>query len=467
MIANGDTSPQKQPKVEPKPEAKVEPKPEAKAEPKSAAGTEQDIDGTASEVPVAAPSNGVSEPPKAPLAKEPASPAQPKIKPNEAKPAGRLRTLWHRGRYVVLALVVVAAAATTLWFTTLRPPLVSVAEVKLGSVTAEIEGTGTVTADVLANVSSKITGRVEQVFVNEGDAVQKDQLLASLDTSSLKWGVETTRARLASALASAKARQSEWDTEKTLAASGAVSLEEARQYEERHAVATSAVKAAASELGNAEYELSVAQILALSSGIVTKRWVVPGASVVPGQPMFTVADTRVIYVNASIDQSSSGRIKKGAVATVILRGREDHPLPGYVLRINPRADQATEEMVAEVAFEVPLADFQLGQWANVYVQVGQATNALILPRAALMPMTNKYFVFVIEPKNKIRREEVTVVADSPRAPTVAIAGNIRTGDRVVLMPMGLRPGQRIRPVPVNDMPSGDMKSGSSAMGPMK
>lgn len=458
MIANGHTSPQKQPNVEPKPEAK--------AEPKSEAGTEQDIDGAASEVPVAAPSNGVSEPPKAPPAKEPQSPAEPKIKPNEAKPAGRLRTLWHRGRYVVLALVVVAAAATTLWFSTLRPPLVSVTEVKLGNVTAEVEGTGTVTADVLANVSSKITGRVEQVFVNEGDAVQKDQLLATLDTASLKWGVDTTRARLSIALASAKARQSEWETEKTLAASGAVSLEEARQYEERRAVATSAVKAAASELGNAEYELSVAQILSLSSGIVTKRWVVPGASVVPGQPMFTVADTRLIYVNASIDQSSSARIRKGAVATVILRGREDHPLPGYVLRINPRADQATEEMVAEVAFEVPLADFQLGQWANVYVQVGQANNALTLPRAALMPMSNKNFVFVVEPKNTIRREEVAVVADSPRAPTVAIAGNVQTGDRVVLMPMGLRPGQAIRPVPVKDMPS-DMKSGGSAMGPMK
>ena len=469
-------------------------------------------DGKASEVGVAAPVTGTSEPPVAPRAKETAPPADPattpnEVKPNEAKPNGAkpngakpgeakpdaakpneakpneakpnaakpneaklngpLRTLWLRLRYPALALVVVAAVATTLWFTTLRPPLRSVAQVKLGDVTAEIEGTGTVTADVLANVSSKITGRVEQVFVNEGDIVQKDQLLATLDTSSLKWGVETTRARLSSAVASAKVRQSEWKTEKALAASGAVSVEEARQYEERRAVATSAVRVAASEVGNAEYELSVAQIHSLSSGIVTKRWVVPGASVVPGQPMFTVADTRLIYVNASIDQSSSGKIRKGDAATVILRGREDHPLPGYVLRINPRADQATEEMVAEVAFELPMADFQLGQWANVYVQVGQANQTPMLPRAALMPMSNKQYVFVVEKNDKTRREEVSIVADSPRAPMVAIAGNVRAGDRVVVMPMGLRPGQAIRPLPMTEMPSADMKSGAAPMGPMK
>lgn len=150
-------------------------------------------------------------------------------------------------------------------------------------------------------------------------------------------------------------------------------------------------------------------------------------------------------MNASIDQGFSGKIRKGEVATVILRGREDHPLSGYVLRINPRADQATEEMVAEVAFSIPLDEFQLGQWANVYIQVGKAKNALVVPRMAFMPMDNDIFIFVVGAENKLRREPLTVLAKSPRMATVAVAGNLQLGDRVVLMPMGLRPGQAIRP----------------------
>lgn len=358
----------------------------------------------------------------------------------------------------MVALIIAAALATTLWFTVLRPPLVSVADVTRANVTAEIEGTGTVTADVLANISSKITGRVEQVFVAESDAVRKHQILATLDKASLKWQVESARARLSGAMESAQEREREWNREKTLVASGAVSIEDSEQYEERNAVAKSAVQAAKSDLGNAEYNLSLTQIPSLSSGVVITRWVVPGASVVPGQPMFTVADTSLIYVNAYIDQSSSGKIRKGEMATVILRGREDHPLSGYVLRINPRADQATEEMVAEVAFNIPLDEFQLGQWANVYVQVGEAKNALVVPRTALMPMENKIFVFVVGAEDKIRREPLTVLADSPRTPTVAVAGNLQPGDRVVVMPMGLRPGQAIRPALVKE---------GQAMEPMK
>jgi len=371
-------------------------------------------------------------------------------KPKTAAPPGLPPSMWRRGRYVALALIIAAALATTLWFAVLRPPLVSVAKVTRADVTAEIEGTGTVTVDVLANISSKITGRVEQVFVAEGDAVQKHQILAILDKAGLTWQVARARARLSAAKESAQQRQREWDREKTLVASGAVSIEDSQQYEERNAVAKSTVHAAKSDLGDAEYNLSLTQIPSLSSGVVTTRWVVPGASVVPGQPMFTVADTSLIYVNAHIDQSSSGKIRKDEVATVILRGREDHPLSGYVLRISPQADQATEETVVEVAFNIPLDEFQLGQWANVYVQVGEATNALIVPRTALMPMANKVFVFVVGADDKIRREPLTVLAKSPRTPTVAVAGNLQPDDRVVLMPMGLRPGQAIRPALVEE-----------------
>jgi hypothetical protein len=88
----------------------------------------EDHDGKASVVPAAA-ARAVVEPPKARSATEPA-PGKPN--PSEPKPAGQAHPLWRRARNVSIALVVVAASATTLWLTALRPPLVSVAEVKLG-----------------------------------------------------------------------------------------------------------------------------------------------------------------------------------------------------------------------------------------------------------------------------------------------------------------------------------------------
>jgi RND family efflux transporter MFP subunit len=355
---------------------------------------------------------------------------------------------WRRIRGPAAAILIAAAVAAALRMTVFRPPLVSVAEVMLGDVAEEVEGTGTVTTDVLADIASKITGRVEQVFVNEGDPVEQGEIVAMLDQTDLLRQVEAARARLAAARVAAEERQREWNRERRLVASRAVSVEESQQHEERLAVAQRAVEAAQAELAAAEYNLSLVQIPTLFSGIVIKRRVVPGVSVVAGQPMFTVADTSLVYVNAFVDQDFSGKLRKGEPATVILRGRENQPLAGHVLRISPQADAATEETVAEVAFTIPQDEFELGQWANVYMQVGEARNALVVPRASLMPMDNRTFVFVVGEDDVLRQEVVTVLAESPRRPTVAVAGNLQPKERVVLMPMGLTAGETVRPRPV-------------------
>lgn len=361
-----------------------------------------------------------------------------------------------RGLRIGIILLVLVAIVVLLRFTVLRPPRVSVATVQRGNVVAEVEGSGTVTADALANIAAQITGRVDHVFVDEGDRVSKNQIVATLDHAGLRHQVEVARARLDAARVSADERQREWTREKQLVASGSVGVEEAQQYRERNAVAQSAVRVAMAELGKATYELSLACIPSLSDGIVTQRWVVPGASVVAGQPMFTIADTHLIYVDTFVDQNDTGRIRKGETATVILRGREQQPLPGQVLRIRPRADATTEETVAEVSFSIPAGQFQLGQWANVYIRTAEAKDALVVPQMALMPMGNDLFVWVVGADHTLRRVRVSVSARSPRSSKVAVSGDdLHAGDRVVLMPMGLKPGEAVRPEPVKAaMPMG-------------
>lgn len=354
-----------------------------------------------------------------------------------------------RGLRIGIILLILIAIVMLLRITVLRSPHVSVATVQTGNVVAEVEGTGTVTADALANIAARITGRVDQVFVDEGDTVRKNEIVATLDTTGRRHRVAVAQAHLDAARATADERRREWVREKGLVGSGSVGVEEVQRYRERYHVAQSAVQAARAELGDATYRLSLTQIPSLLSGIVTQRWVVPGASVVAGQPMFTVADTRLIYVDTYIDQNFTGQIRKGQAATVILRGREDQPLQGHVLRIRPRADAGTEETVAEVTFNIPAEQFQLGQWANVYIRTGEAKNALIVPQSALMPMGNDVFVWVVGKHNKLHRERVKVIARSPRITTVAITGRLRQGDHVVLMPRGLKPGETVRPVVAN------------------
>lgn len=352
------------------------------------------------------------------------------------------RTIWKIGLMVLLLVVI----GVVLRLTVLRPPRVMVATVHRGDVVAEVEGTGTVTVDALANIASKITGRVEKISVDEGDLVRKGQILATLDQTNLRNQVAVAKAQIDAALTTSEERRREWRREKELVGSGSVGVEELQRYRERYAVAVSAVRSARAELGDARYRLSLAQIPTLLNGVVIQRRVVPGASVVPGQTMFTIADTDEIYVDTFVDQDSAGTIHKGQMATVILRGREDQPLRGSVLRIRPRADATTEETVAEVSFHIPAQQLQLGQWANVFIRTGEAKHALIVPQTALMPMGKALFVWVVDTDHHLHRERVTMAARSPRSPMVAVNGALHTGEHVVLMPMGLRPNESVRPV---------------------
>jgi HlyD family secretion protein len=385
--------------------------------------------------------------PSAPATDRPATPATTKLPKGSG--SGRPRGVGRRIRTMLLMLLVVVAVGGTLRFTVFRPPAVSVAEVTRGSMVAEVAGTGTVTAEVLPKISSKITGRVENVFVNEGDLIRQDQIVATLDQTDLRRQVDKAQAQLALAQETADQLQRDSNRRQILLAenSPGISPEIAQQFENRYVVAQKAIQAAEADLASAKYNLSLAQIPSLTSGIVIKRWVHPGESVIPGQVMFTVADTSLIYVSANLDQNFAGKLRKGQPAIVILRGRENQLLAGYVLRISPQANAATEETVAQAAFTVPPEDFQLGQWANVYIQVGEAKDALLVPRAALMPMDERMFVFVVGADDVLRREPVDVLADSPRRPIVAVAGNLRPQERVVLMPMGLAAGDTVRPRP--------------------
>jgi multidrug efflux pump subunit AcrA (membrane-fusion protein) len=159
-----------------------------------------------------------------------------------------------------------------------------------------------------------------------------------------------------------------------------------------------------------------------------------------------------------VDQRFAGKIRVGQSATVILRARGNAQIPGRVYRIRPQADPAAEEMTVEISFPLSTAELQIGQWADVYVQVGEMKKALVVPKPAIMPMGNDRFVLVAGPDNRVRRVKIEPLASSPRSPVMAVVGDLKPGDQVLTSPMGIRPGQKV----CIAQSAGAMPSGSGA-----
>jgi RND family efflux transporter MFP subunit len=400
--------------------------------------------------------------------------------------------------YVVIGLV----ALVLLKYFFFTPPEVGIVQVGQRDYVGEVQSTGTVNVDVLAAIGAKIPGRIEHMLVNEGDFVHSGQVVATLEDTDIRQVLDRSEARLQEArmteqaarateqAARAGARSAQalaesrgatryqteraWEREKHLVATGAVSQEEADQYEERDRTAASAVQAAEAEIGAAEaqieaagaktqaahsdiaaadaevrlqqFNLSQTKIFTYVNGVVTDRPKRAGDAIVPGETVLTVADPKVTLVEAYLDQHFAGDIKAGQPATVILRGRANRQIAGRVYRVRPQADPAAEEMTVEIAFPLPPAELQIGQWADAYVQVTKQTNVLVVPKSAVTTMGDGRYVLVMDTNKKARRVDVQTLASSPRSQVMAVSGDLHSGDWVLTQPMGIKPGKKIRPI---------------------
>jgi HlyD family secretion protein len=422
----------------------------------------------------------------------------------------------------VLVYLVAALAALLLvkhYFFT--PPDAVVMQVKQQDFTGEEQGTGTVNVDVLSAVGAKIPGRIERMLVDEGDTVRAGQVVATLEDTDIRQVLQSSQAKVetarmmeqsaramgASARAveqTARATEQErratgfqasraWEREKHLVATGAVSQEEADQYQERDSTAASALTAATAGIGAAhaqveaadarsqaahaeiaateadvrlqQFNLSQTKIFTYVSGIVTDRPKRSGDSIVSGEAVVRVADPKVILVEAYLDERLAGKLRAGQTASVILRGRPNEQLAGHVYRIRPQADPAAEEMTVEISFPLPPSELQIGQWADVYVAVSQTKNALVVPKTAVMTMGGERSVLVAGGDSRVRQIKVESIAASPRSMVVAVKGDIKSGDWVLTEPMGIKPGQKIHPnrITVLSKPTGPAMGSSPVM----
>ena len=144
----------------------------------------------------------------------------------------------HRWRWIIGALVVVLLVTGVIWFVTKPDPLqVRVQMARMAVIdpasASVLDATGYVKARRYATVSSKVTGKVMEVLVEEGMSVEKDQIVARLDDSNTRKTLALYQAELVSAktqVAETRARLTEakltWERTTELAAKQLVSTAE-------------------------------------------------------------------------------------------------------------------------------------------------------------------------------------------------------------------------------------------------
>ena len=280
----------------------------------------------------------------------------------------------------------------------LAPVPVVVATVAEEPVSPALFGIGTVQARFTYRVGPTLAGRVARVDVHVGDRVRAGQAVAAMEPVELADRVraqEAAQQRAQAGLNEARARldfarAQELRYQRLFASRATTEESYAAKRQEREVLET-ALAGAQQELARAgaERRAAVAQrsnldLVAPVDGLVVERSAEPGSTVVAGQPVVEIVDPASLWVDTRFDQVSAAGLQAGLPARIVLRSRPAQAIEGTVLRVEPRADAITEEMLAKaVSPELSTLLPPLGELAEVTVALGERPAAPVVPNAAL------------------------------------------------------------------------------------
>ena len=304
--------------------------------------------------------------------------------------------------FLIIAILVVVIY----WFK-FAPVPVEKYKVEPGEIIAEAMGTGTLDAKIKMIISSKISGRIENIMVDQGDKVSAGQLLVSLDDDQFKLQVEVAQANLETVESTVKKLQRDLDYSKAVLNNAEINYNRYKQLISKKVIsqqkfdnateiqgmalakyshAKEAVIEGENKIIEAEKMLELrksqlddSQIRAPFDGIITARDRDPGDIVIPGSAILSLISTKVLWIRAWVGETSLAKIKIGQPAKIIFRSDPGHVYSGKVARIAIKVDSETREFIVDVNVTKLPVNWAIGQRAEVYIESEKKDNVLFVP----------------------------------------------------------------------------------------
>jgi RND family efflux transporter MFP subunit len=335
-----------------------------------------------------------------------------------------------------------------------------------------LNASGYVTARREATVSSKVTGKVIEVLVEEGMKVQEGQILARLDDTNVKTSLRLTEAQLDSArnaLAETRVRIREAEQE-LQRQSGLLQNKIATQADYDHAEASALAFKAKLEQQQADVTVAERQvsywqqqlddtiIRAPFSGVVTSKNAQPGEMISPISAgggftrtgICTIVDMQSLEIEIDVNESYINRVEPGQPVEATLDAYPDWKIPCKVIAIIPTADRQKSTVKVRVGFDkldpriLPEMSIKVGFRESAAAASGMVSRAVLVPASAVHQEDGRDVVFLVR---NARTERRAVTLASSSADAAVVTAGITTGEKVIVeWPQGLKEGLPVKEV---------------------
>lgn len=309
---------------------------------------------------------------------------------------------------------------------------VEVATVATRPIAASYTGTAPLEPRSEAQVVAKTSGVALAVLAEEGQAVRAGQTLVRLDAS---------RSALQAAQAAAQMRKLE------------ANYARSRQLSEQKLISANDIDQLRFDLENARaanrlanLELSYANVVAPISGVIAQRSIKPGNFVQINTPIFRIVDTSRLEAVLNVPERELATLKAGQPVRLQVDALPGRAFTGRVDRVAPVVDAGSGTFRVIAAFDGG-GLLQPGMFARVRIDYDQKTDALVVPRVALLEDGADAAVYVVRANKAVR---VPVKVGYSEGGWMEVRAGLKPGDRVVVAgKTALRDGGEVQVLPTS------------------
>jgi len=388
-----------------------------------------------------------------------------------------------RGRGVGVGLVVLVVLAAVgaggwYWATALQAVSVKVAPVTARGGNASAPGavlnaSGYVVARRRATVSSKVTGKVLDVLLEEGQPVREGQILAHLDDTQPRATLALAEAQLASAHKAAaedqaRLQQAEVTLQRRAAlvkenVVGKAELDEAQSevdsLKARIAYTQQQIGVAEQQVNLQKTMLADMVVRAPFSGVAISKDAQPGEMISPVSAgggftrtgIGTIVDMSSLEVEVDVNETYINRVSNRMKVEAVLDAYPDWRIPAHVITTIPSADRQKATVKVRIGFDAldPRILPDMGVKVSLLRDPDPAAKTgaaavprMALPKSAVRSMEGRTVVFVVN-GDRVERRAITV--GDQTGEQIDVVSGVRQGERVVVdVPATMKDGDRIK-----------------------
>ncbi len=312
---------------------------------------------------------------------------------------------------------------------------VTIADVGVGDVSTYITATANLVPDNEVKVLAEAEGRVSHLTVEEGDRVQRGQLLAALLRDDAEIAFEKAKLKAANAEMAFERAQRIF-REKLIA-------------QEEYDKTTMDHRIAQQELAEAKRKLDKTEIRSPFDGRLTRRNVTLGQHIRPGDELFTVTDFDPLIARIYLPERDVLALEEGREVGITLKADSDVSFRGRIRQISPVVDTATGTVKVTVAAIRPPAIVRPGGFVTIEIVRETHAATTLVPRKAVIRELKNAHVFVARDGVAHKRTVELGLEDSER---LEITSGLEPGEQIVVAGQGgLKDGSTIKVLPEEDL----------------